>query len=874
MNVPNIASSKIEPLDYGTTTPASSSSDSFGSTVRFLETSCDDLDEADPGWTATFYAIGVLYMFLALAIVCDELFVPALEEMASGRQLNLSMDVAGATLMAAGGSAPELFSSLFGTFSESEIGFGTIIGSAVFNVLFVIAMCALFSKQILTLTWWPLFRDSSCYAIGLIVLSLFVGVVSPEEIELWEAVVLFILYFVYIFIMWQNANLYQAITGQELVYPEDDEDDDDNDSDDEFLAPRHPPRHGRYDDDDLEQEVAAAVRGTVRSSPKSRRPPEAVEAATLAAATTVVVVPNGDSSKMLLQEQRQDSIHGPAVSMDDEDLTHSQDGDDDHNDPQLMVVAQAARSDSQKSLQQQPQRNSQRRVVDEDSELDPNSDRSGTRFESEYDPAEQRSPPTITTTTNGHLNDHQDVNNDEQQDPQDKDTLKAVVPSPHAASMLSNSSQHSRQGGAASLSKLSQSGSNCTSGTTNTHLRWQGTFRAGILKLLRDPESWVHIGGMGIVAKISGDADYVFDRIDKNGDGHIDKEELRRLFTALDVHNTMTEQELDDVFNQLDQDGDGKISRAEFNTWYTNSQELIRAQVHSVFDTLDTNRSGTLDKHEIRALLVELDPTITDQDVTNALSAMYKEGSREEITFEEFSEWYQKSILYERQKKAVEEDKEGVWESLKPPTRDPDDSAVSTCLAWVQYLVVFPLVFCLAVTVPDVRRPGWGGRWCYLSFFLSIAWIGAFSYLMVSWTEIIGNTLGIPSVIMGLTVLAAGTSVPDLLSSVIVARRGSGDMAVSSSIGSNIFDILVGLPIPWLLFTAWPSKPSIVEIESENIWISIIVLLGMLVFVIAAIHCQGWKLTKTLAMLMLLFYAGFLAQAIVLELPFETCTDN
>ena len=45
---------------------------------------------------------------------------------------------------------------------------------------------------------------------------------------------------------------------------------------------------------------------------------------------------------------------------------------------------------------------------------------------------------------------------------------------------------------------------------------------------------------------------------------------------------------------------------------------------------------------------------------------------------------------------------------------------------------------------------------------------------------------------MGLTFLAAGTSVPDLLSSVIVARQGKGDMAVSSSIGSNIFDVLVG----------------------------------------------------------------------------------
>lgn len=48
---------------------------------------------------------------------------------------------------------------------------------------------------------------------------------------------------------------------------------------------------------------------------------------------------------------------------------------------------------------------------------------------------------------------------------------------------------------------------------------------------------------------------------------------------------------------------------------------------------------------------------------------------------------------------------------------------------------------------------------------------------------------------MGLTILAAGTSIPDLITSVIVARKGLGDMAVSSSVGSNIFDITVG----WVL---------------------------------------------------------------------------
>ena len=51
---------------------------------------------------------------------------------------------------------------------------------------------------------------------------------------------------------------------------------------------------------------------------------------------------------------------------------------------------------------------------------------------------------------------------------------------------------------------------------------------------------------------------------------------------------------------------------------------------------------------------------------------------------------------------------------------------------------------------------------------------------------------------MGLTFLAAGTSIPDLLTSVIVAKKGFGDMAVSSSVGSNLFDITVGLVLSLL----------------------------------------------------------------------------
>lgn len=227
------------------------------------------------------------------------------------------------------------------------------------------------------------------------------------------------------------------------------------------------------------------------------------------------------------------------------------------------------------------------------------------------------------------------------------------------------------------------------------------------------------------------------------------------------------------------------------------SEERIRAQVRQVFDDIDTNKSGTIDKEELKKLLETLDPRVTDADVDEAINAMYKHGSREEITFEEFDEWYRHSILFERQKKAVEEDMHGVMENLSPPWG-------KGFFSWLKYLIVLPLVLVMTLTIPDVTRPGMS-IWCYAAFFLSIGWIGVFAYFMVEWAEVIGKTIGIPDVVMGLTILAAGTSVPDMLSSVIVARRGEGDMAVSSSIGSNIFDILVGLPVPWFLFSVWPN---------------------------------------------------------------------
>ncbi|KAF2973934.1 hypothetical protein EK904_001793 [Melospiza melodia maxima] len=168
------------------------------------------VEERRQGWVV-LHIFGMMYVFVALAIVCDEYFVPALGVITE--KLEISEDVAGATFMAAGGSAPELFTSLIGVFiSHSNVGIGTIVGSAVFNILFVIGTCALFSRQILHLTWWPLFRDITFYIVDLLMLILFF---LDSVIDWWESLLLLTAYATYVFTMKHNVFLEQWVK-QEL----------------------------------------------------------------------------------------------------------------------------------------------------------------------------------------------------------------------------------------------------------------------------------------------------------------------------------------------------------------------------------------------------------------------------------------------------------------------------------------------------------------------------------------------------------------------------------------------------------------------------------------------------------------------------------
>uniref|UniRef100_A0A8C9Z3E6 Solute carrier family 24 member 3 n=1 Tax=Sander lucioperca TaxID=283035 RepID=A0A8C9Z3E6_SANLU len=182
----------------------------------------------------------------------------------------------------------------------------------------------------------------------------------------------------------------------------------------------------------------------------------------------------------------------------------------------------------------------------------------------------------------------------------------------------------------------------------------------------------------------------------------------------------------------------------------------------------------------------------------------------------------------------------------------------------LKWLVMWPLSLLLFLTVPNCAKRRWE-RWFMVSFFTATMWIAGLSYIMVWMVTVIGFTLGIPDVIMGITFLAAGTSVPDCMASVIVARQGLGDMAISNSIGSNVFDILVGLGLPWTLQTLCIDYGSNIYLNSRGLIFSVGLLLASVFVTVLGVHLNKWTLDRRLGLACLVLYAIFLCFSILIE---------
>lgn len=185
--------------------------------------------------------------------------------------------------------------------------------------------------------------------------------------------------------------------------------------------------------------------------------------------------------------------------------------------------------------------------------------------------------------------------------------------------------------------------------------------------------------------------------------------------------------------------------------------------------------------------------------------------------------------------------------------------------AQISWGVTVPIHACCRATIPDCKKDKWR-HWYLFTFIVSMIWISFYSYIMVWMITIIGSTLGIPDTVMGLTFVAAGVSVPDALSSLAVVKEGYADMAVSNAVGSNVFDILVCLGLPWFIQTAFIQPGSHVNVYSKGLTYSTLSLLSTVVFFVLATHLNGWKLDKKYGIILMIWYLLFITFASLYEL--------
>ena len=98
---------------------------------------------------------------------------------------------------------------------------------------------------------------------------------------------------------------------------------------------------------------------------------------------------------------------------------------------------------------------------------------------------------------------------------------------------------------------------------------------------------------------------------------------------------------------------------------------------------------------------------------------------------------------------------------------------------------------------------GMGAGMIALTILGGLATLIAGAWLLVEGATGIARALGISETVIGLTIVAVGTSLPELATSVIAARRGEAGLALGNILGSNVFNLLailgltaVIVPIP------------------------------------------------------------------------------
>jgi len=153
------------------------------------------------------------------------------------------------------------------------------------------------------------------------------------------------------------------------------------------------------------------------------------------------------------------------------------------------------------------------------------------------------------------------------------------------------------------------------------------------------------------------------------------------------------------------------------------------------------------------------------------------------------------------------------------------------------------------------------GLWLSLGYILwGLVWLGVGAHLLVNSATSIALQFWVSESVVGLTVIAFWTSLPELATSIIASLKRNSDIAIGNVVGSNIFNLL-------LVLGATGSVRNIVV--PEFLLVDILIELGVIILLIVFMFAFGNKgvLTRTeggIFVLLYLIYIGYIFQTQIL----------
>jgi cation:H+ antiporter len=148
----------------------------------------------------------------------------------------------------------------------------------------------------------------------------------------------------------------------------------------------------------------------------------------------------------------------------------------------------------------------------------------------------------------------------------------------------------------------------------------------------------------------------------------------------------------------------------------------------------------------------------------------------------------------------------------------------------------------------------------YLWMFVALVLLIISSRVLVWSTVSIAELLGISDLVIGLTVIALGTSMPELASSVVAVLKKEHNLALGSILGSNIFNTLVVVGIAGVI------HPSAInpEVVSRDMLLMICLTVGL--FIMVYKYQQPGQITRPSGLILLSVYILYITHLVMLVL--------